>query len=65
MIAWLQVAAIPIGLVSKIPQIYANYVNGSTGQLSALAVFGYTAESLARMCVLVLLQLLTVGRYVC
>ncbi|CAG8549180.1 3071_t:CDS:1 [Paraglomus occultum] len=49
MIAWLQVAAIPTGLVSKIPQIYTNYVNGSTGQLSALAVFGYMAGSLARI----------------
>jgi len=40
---------IPLNLSSKIPQIYTNYVNGSTGQLSAFAVFNYLFGTLARV----------------
>ncbi|EIE87327.1 hypothetical protein G6F46_010715 [Rhizopus delemar] len=39
---------IPIGLASKIPQIRANYVNQSTGQLSVFAVLNYFAGTTAR-----------------
>ncbi|KAG9286748.1 hypothetical protein G9A89_012298 [Geosiphon pyriformis] len=48
-LAFLQTLTIPISLTSKIPQIIKNYTNGSTGQLSAFAVFGYTLGSLARI----------------
>ena len=40
---------IPLGLLSKIPQIIAVHKQKSTGQLSAFAVFNYLAGSLARV----------------
>ena len=40
---------IPLGLLSKIPQIVAVHKQKSTGQLSAFAVFNYLAGSLARV----------------
>ena len=49
---WLEatVAASPTVLVaSRLPQIYSNYANGSTGQLSAVAVFMFFAGSLTRV----------------
>ncbi|CAG8552586.1 7638_t:CDS:1 [Ambispora leptoticha] len=48
-LAILQTCTIPLSLASKIPQIVKNYENGSTGQLSAFAVFGYTLGSIARI----------------
>ncbi|CAG8708627.1 11060_t:CDS:1 [Acaulospora morrowiae] len=48
-LAYLQTLTIPISLLSKIPQILTNYRNGNTGQLSALAVFGFALGSLARI----------------
>ncbi|GBC04635.1 hypothetical protein RclHR1_05790016 [Rhizophagus clarus] len=48
-LSFLQAATIPIAISSKIPQITTNYKNGSTGQLSSFAVFGFTAGSLARI----------------
>ncbi|CAG8542952.1 302_t:CDS:1 [Acaulospora colombiana] len=48
-LTYLQTLTIPISLLSKIPQILTNYRNGSTGQLSALAVFGFALGSLARI----------------
>ncbi|KAK6347355.1 hypothetical protein TWF696_007423 [Orbilia brochopaga] len=45
----LQAATIPISLASKIPQIYAVWQEGGTGQLSAFAVFNFLAGSLARV----------------
>ncbi|RHZ82178.1 hypothetical protein Glove_113g38 [Diversispora epigaea] len=48
-LAYLQALSIPISLLSKIPQIIANYQNGSTGQLSAFAIFGFTLGSVARI----------------
>ncbi|CAG8436686.1 9015_t:CDS:2 [Diversispora eburnea] len=48
-LAYLQALSIPISLLSKIPQIIANYQNGSTGQLSAFAIFGFTLGSIARI----------------
>jgi mannose-P-dolichol utilization defect protein 1 len=45
----LQGLSIPLSLASKLPQIYTNYKNGSTGQLSAFTVFNYLAGSLARV----------------
>jgi mannose-P-dolichol utilization defect 1 len=48
-LSFLQAVTIPISLSSKIPQIITNYKNGSTGQLSSFAVFGFTAGSLARI----------------
>lgn len=39
---------IPIGLASKVPQIRANYLNQSTGQLSVFAVLNYFAGTTAR-----------------
>ena len=46
---FLQGLSIPLSLTSKLPQIYTNYRNGSTGQLSAFAVFNYLAGSAARL----------------
>lgn len=40
---------IPLGLLSKVPQIVAVHKQKSTGQLSAFAVFNYLAGSLARV----------------
>ncbi|RIA84414.1 monosaccharide-P-dolichol utilization protein [Glomus cerebriforme] len=48
-LSFLQAITIPIGLSSKVPQIITNLKNGSTGQLSSFAVFGFTAGSLARI----------------
>src|SRR6185295_15137399 len=49
LLAFLQSFTIPISLASKIPQIIVNHRNKSTGQLSALATFGYTLGTLARV----------------
>ncbi|CAG8500590.1 8583_t:CDS:1 [Ambispora gerdemannii] len=49
LLAFLQACSIPLSLAAKIPQIIQNYTNGSTGQLSAFAVFGYTLGSMARV----------------
>ncbi|OAC98594.1 hypothetical protein MUCCIDRAFT_16042, partial [Mucor lusitanicus CBS 277.49] len=46
--ALLYAAQIPIGLASKVPQIRANYLNQSTGQLSVFAVLNYFAGTTAR-----------------
>lgn len=48
LMALLYAAQIPIGLASKIPQIRANYMNRSTGQLSVFAVLNYFAGTTAR-----------------
>ena len=45
----LQGLTIPLSLTSKLPQIYSNYRNSSTGQLSAFTVFNYLAGTLARV----------------
>jgi len=45
----LQGLSIPLGLMSKVPQIVTNFKNGSTGQLSAFTVFNYLAGSAARV----------------
>jgi len=45
----LQAITIPLCLVSKVPQIYQNYKNCSTGTLSAITVFSYFLGSLARI----------------
>ncbi|KAG2227098.1 hypothetical protein INT45_003828 [Circinella minor] len=42
-------ATIPIGLASKVPQIYTNFANKSTGQLSVFAVVTYFAGTAARV----------------
>jgi mannose-P-dolichol utilization defect protein 1 len=44
----LYAAQIPIGLASKVPQIRANYINESTGQLSVFAVLNYFFGTSAR-----------------
>ncbi|KAA8903592.1 hypothetical protein FN846DRAFT_53936 [Sphaerosporella brunnea] len=44
-----QAATIPLGLASKIPQIWTIAKEKSTGQLSAFAVFNYLFGSLARI----------------
>lgn len=44
-----QASTIFLNLASKIPQVYANRKNKSTGQLSAFAVFNYLLGSLARV----------------
>ncbi|KAI9227330.1 MAG: hypothetical protein DHS80DRAFT_17346 [Piptocephalis tieghemiana] len=49
MLALLQAATIPLFLASKVPQIYDNYRNKSTGQLSAFTVFNYLLGTLARV----------------
>ncbi|KAG0171833.1 hypothetical protein DFQ28_008588 [Apophysomyces sp. BC1034] len=45
----LYAATIPLILASKVPQIYANHINRSTGQLSVFAVLNYFAGSTARV----------------
>lgn len=45
----LQTATIPIGLASKLPQIWSNFSNKSTGKLSTFSVVNYLAGSLARV----------------
>nr|CUU00370.1 hypothetical transcript [Hymenolepis microstoma] len=48
-LAWLQFANTPITAISRGLQIFENYRNGSTGQLSALSIWLMTAGSLARI----------------
>ncbi|CAG8803797.1 9972_t:CDS:1 [Dentiscutata erythropus] len=48
-LAFLQTLCIPLSLFSKFPQIITNYKNEGTGQLSAIATFGFTLGSLARI----------------
>jgi len=45
----LQTSTIGITIASRLPQIYTNYKNGNTGELSALTVFFQCAGSLARV----------------
>lgn len=45
----LYAATIPLTLSSKVPQIYTNFKNSSTGQLSVFAVFNYFLGSTARV----------------
>ncbi|KAI7869710.1 hypothetical protein BDF14DRAFT_1779821 [Spinellus fusiger] len=45
----LYATTIPLSLASKVPQIYANWQNTSTGQLSVFAVLNYFAGSTARV----------------
>jgi mannose-P-dolichol utilization defect protein 1 len=45
----LYAATIPLTLSSKIPQIYTNFKNSSTGQLSVFAVFNYFLGTIARV----------------
>lgn len=40
---------IPLSLASKVPQIYTNFTNKSTGQLSVFTVVNYLAGSAARV----------------
>ncbi|KAF2103006.1 mannose-P-dolichol utilization defect 1 protein [Rhizodiscina lignyota] len=49
MLSLLQAGAGVLGVASKAPQIYANWSQGGTGQLSAFAVFNYLAGSLSRI----------------
>ncbi|KAF7725574.1 hypothetical protein EC973_009529 [Apophysomyces ossiformis] len=48
-LASLYAAAIPLSLASKIPQIFSNLANKSTGQLSVFAVITYFGGSVARV----------------
>ncbi|EON62618.1 hypothetical protein W97_01842 [Coniosporium apollinis CBS 100218] len=48
-LSWLQAGAGVLGVASKAPQIWANWRQGGTGQLSAFAVFNYLAGSLSRI----------------
>jgi len=48
-LALLQMATIPLSLLSKFPQIYENQRAKSTGQLSAVAVISQVAGCLARL----------------
>lgn len=45
----LYAVTIPMTLASKLPQIHANYINQSTGQLSVFAVLNYFAGTTARV----------------
>ncbi|KAI8070626.1 uncharacterized protein B0P05DRAFT_474329 [Gilbertella persicaria] len=45
----LYAATIPLSLASKVPQIYTNFKNKSTGQLSVFTVVNYFAGSAARV----------------
>jgi len=45
----LYAATIPLTLSSKVPQIYTNFKNSSTGQLSVFAVLNYFLGSTARV----------------
>ncbi|GLI78898.1 hypothetical protein PoHVEF18_007220 [Penicillium ochrochloron] len=47
--AYLQTGAGALGVASKLPQIYAIWSEGGTGQLSAFAVFNYLFGSLSRI----------------
>jgi len=46
---YLQALTIPLGLMSKVPQIWTIASEKSTGQLSAFAVFNYLFGSMARI----------------
>ncbi|KAJ2357097.1 hypothetical protein GGF43_001669, partial [Coemansia sp. RSA 2618] len=48
-LAMLYGLTIPLVISSRIPQIYANHKNKSTGQLSAFAVFNYFFGTAARL----------------
>ncbi|KAF7548472.1 hypothetical protein G7Z17_g7035 [Cylindrodendrum hubeiense] len=48
-LGYLQAGAGVLGVASKVPQILAIFQQGSTGQLSAFAVFNYLAGSLSRI----------------
>lgn len=48
-LSYLQGAAGVLGVASKVPQILAIWQQGTTGQLSAFAVFNYLAGSLSRI----------------
>lgn len=48
-LAPLQLATLPLGLFSKLPQIRQNYSAQSTGQLSAFAVIAQVGGCLARL----------------
>ncbi|KAI8906918.1 hypothetical protein EDD86DRAFT_210086 [Gorgonomyces haynaldii] len=45
----LQVSTIALGILSKLPQIYTNFANQSTGQLSIITAFLQFAGSFARV----------------
>lgn len=45
----IQSTQVLISIMSKVPQIYENFKNGSTGQLSSITVFLFFAGSLARV----------------
>ncbi|ORX63864.1 mannose-P-dolichol utilization defect 1 protein [Anaeromyces robustus] len=45
----LQTSTIGINIASRVPQIFTNYKNGNTGELSFLTVFFQCAGSLARV----------------
>lgn len=47
--AFLQAVTLPLSLSSKVPQILSNARNGSTGNLSAFAVFNALLGCLARL----------------
>jgi len=47
--ATLQTTSAGLSIASKLPQIYSNWRNGSTGQLSAFAVFMYLIGSCSRV----------------
>lgn len=49
LVALLQLATLPLSVLSKLPQIRQNYRARSTGQLSAFAVFSQVAGCLARL----------------
>ncbi|KAI9674883.1 MAG: hypothetical protein M1829_003623 [Trizodia sp. TS-e1964] len=48
-LTYLQAGAGVLGVASKLPQIYTIWNEGTTGQLSAFAVFNYLAGSLVRI----------------
>lgn len=48
-LSYLQAGAGVLGVASKVPQILTIFQQGSTGQLSAFAVFNYLAGSLSRI----------------
>ncbi|RSH82675.1 uncharacterized protein EHS24_007669 [Apiotrichum porosum] len=49
LLAFFQLCTIPLGLLSKAPQILENHTNRSTGNLSAFAVFSGLLGCLARL----------------
>jgi mannose-P-dolichol utilization defect protein 1 len=48
-VSFLQLCTIPLGILSKAPQILENHNNRSTGNLSAFAVFSALLGCLARL----------------